>query len=328
MLVRLSCAAALVAAGIASPWLAGDWLEWRAREEADRADAAIQVPGHPFASDGPAAAGNGAGPAAEEGRPSLWRSATAKLGEKLSSMTRVRGFPELSEALGDPFGKHPAGRPVTEADLAEAGERLAPFLEKAGAKLGDPVFLRLFKESAELEAWVKPEKATRFVLLRAWSMKVAGNREGPKARSGDGRAPEGFYYVSAKRMKPSARSGGGMDLGFPNAFDEGRGRGGSGSMIHGEGGKPEDFALGDGQLEEVYALASAALEGGQRFFRVHIFPFRMDDERMAEEWAREAEWIEFWANLKEGYDFFENVGVPPDVGVDSDRYSFRFPKGL
>jgi len=32
--------------------------------------------------------------------------------------------------------------------------------------------------------------------------------------------------------------------------------------------------------------------------------------------------IAFWRNLKEGYDFFEREGVPPDVTVVDGRYAF------
>ncbi|MBC8231649.1 hypothetical protein H8E77_19030 [bacterium] len=36
----------------------------------------------------------------------------------------------------------------------------------------------------------------------------------------------------------------------------------------------------DAKIEEIYALADAALRNGQKFFRVHCFPFRMTEEKM------------------------------------------------
>jgi murein L,D-transpeptidase YafK len=78
-------------------------------------------------------------------------------------------------------------------------------------------------------------------------------------------------------------------------------------------------------MNEVFTLADEALRDGQTFFRVHVFPFRMTDKRMEKEWARQPKWIEFWANLKEGYDFFENANFPPSVQVGSKEYVFRLP---
>ena len=82
------------------------------------------------------------------------------------------------------------------------------------------------------------------------------------------------------------------------------------------------FALDREDMEEVYVLAAAALKNGQRFFRVNSFPFRMTDKRMEQEWKRQSRWIDFWSNLKEGYDFFENVNVPPDVRQGGGGYAF------
>jgi murein L,D-transpeptidase YafK len=75
-------------------------------------------------------------------------------------------------------------------------------------------------------------------------------------------------------------------------------------------------------IEEIYALADASLRHGQRFFRVHIFPFRMTDNHMNR--VKSSAWYTFWENLKEGYDFFENNGhIPPNVEVKNKRYVFE-----
>ena len=75
-------------------------------------------------------------------------------------------------------------------------------------------------------------------------------------------------------------------------------------------------------IEEIFAIADASLRTGQRFFRVHIFPFRMTDKNMDEH--KYSEWYKFWENLKEGYDFFEKNGHnPPNVKVINKRYVFE-----
>ena len=78
----------------------------------------------------------------------------------------------------------------------------------------------------------------------------------------------------------------------------------------------------DQGIEEIYAIADAALRNGQRFFRVHIFPFRMTDRNMKKQ--SNSKWIEFWRNLKEGYDYFENNNHnPPNVEVIDRKYVFE-----
>ena len=96
-------------------------------------------------------------------------------------------------------------------------------------------------------------------------------------------------------------------------------------MIHGGKNDTGAFVLSPGDMNEVYALSDAALQSGQRLFRVNVFPFRMTDKRMEQEWKKQPEWIDFWVNLKEGYDFFENANFPPDVSVNAGEYAFRFP---
>ncbi len=80
----------------------------------------------------------------------------------------------------------------------------------------------------------------------------------------------------------------------------------------------------DNGIEEIYALADAALRNGQPFFRVHVFPFKMSPENLAKH--KKSQWISFWRNLKEGYDFFENNGrMPPNVEVKNKQYVFEKP---
>ena len=91
-------------------------------------------------------------------------------------------------------------------------------------------------------------------------------------------------------------------------------------MIHGNRVSVGCLAMTDPKIEEIYTLCAAAHAGGQPFFRVHIFPFRMTDARMKR--AAASKWIDFWENLKQGHDWFEQHGVPPDAGVEGARYRF------
>jgi murein L,D-transpeptidase YafK len=95
-------------------------------------------------------------------------------------------------------------------------------------------------------------------------------------------------------------------------------------MVHGGHYSVGCFAMTDPVIEEIYLLAEAALKNGQQTFPVHVFPFRMTKERMAE--AKDNKWLPFWENLRVGYDQFERSHVPPRVTSADGRYAFA--KGL
>jgi murein L,D-transpeptidase YafK len=212
--------------------------------------------------------------------------------------------------------------PPSSARSREAIGRVRPELERQlvekGASYGSPVFMRVFKEEAELEVWV--DTGDRFILFRTYEICAASGTLGPKQRRGDGQCPEGFYYVSPTGLNPHSTFHLSFDIGYPNEYDRQLRRTGSAIMVHGDCVSIGCFAMTDAGIEEIYALADAALRGGQPFFRVHVFPFRMTRRNM--EAHRDSEWYGFWRNLKEGYDYFEAEGRPPDVRVARGRYVF------
>ncbi|TAE78272.1 MAG: 2-dehydro-3-deoxyphosphooctonate aldolase [Verrucomicrobia bacterium] len=206
-----------------------------------------------------------------------------------------------------------------------AAKRTRPELERALAaknlRLGDPVFLRAFKEEALLELWVLQRASGRYQHFRTWSIAALSGGPGPKLAEGDRQVPEGFYYVPPSAMKPDSRFHLAFNIGYPNAYDRHHRRTGSHIMVHGDRVSIGCLAMTDERIEEIYTLCAAALDGGQPFFRIHLFPFRMNDERMARE--TKSEWFDFWQNLREGHDHFERLGLPPEVDINQGRYRFR-----
>jgi len=211
----------------------------------------------------------------------------------------------------------------SSARLRVAIERVKPRLEIAlrakGLRFGAPIFVRVFKDSKQLELWVEDDG--RFELFRIYDICTFSGRLGPKLRTGDLQSPEGFYFVTPGRMNPVSQFHLSFDVGYPNAYDRHHHRTGSAIMVHGNCVSIGCYSMTDARIEEIYALADAALRGGQLFFRVHIFPFRMTDQKM--QLHRDFGWREFWENLKEGYDFFEAAGRPPNVLVRGGRYLFE-----
>lgn len=206
-----------------------------------------------------------------------------------------------------------------------AATRVRPALERdlkaAGLEFGAPVFIRAFKKERVLELFVQNRRSGRFELFRSYPIVAASGNPGPKLAEGDGQVPEGFYVVPPSAMKPGSRYHLAFNIGYPNEFDRSQGRTGSLIMVHGNRVSIGCLAMTDAKIEEIYTLCTAAHAGGQRFFRVHIFPFRMTDVRMKR--AAGSEWEAFWKNLMQGYDRFEKTRIPPEVAVKDKRYVFE-----
>lgn len=205
------------------------------------------------------------------------------------------------------------------AAAARVEPLLQPDLARHKLRQGDPVYLRAFKEEKKLELWMKPRDSQKFVLFRTYPIAATSGRPGPKLAEGDRQVPEGFYHFARRGLKPDSRYHLAINIGYPNAYDRHHGRTGSFIMIHGNRVSIGCLAMTDPKIEEIYTLCDAALEGGQRFIRVHLFPFRMTDARMRA--AANHRWIDFWRNLKEGYDAFEEGQQPPEIHVRGGRYA-------
>ncbi|WP_411826166.1 L,D-transpeptidase family protein [Luteolibacter sp. AS25] len=194
-------------------------------------------------------------------------------------------------------------------------------LKEKTLELGSPIFIRAFKEELELELFVRNSKTGKFELFETYPIARSSGKLGPKLAEGDRQVPEGFYYVPPSAMNPNSTYHLSFNIGYPNSFDRAHNRTGSLIMIHGSNVSIGCLAMTDPVIEEIYTLATAAHKNGQSYFRVHIFPFRMNGERMRK--AAASPHLQFWENLKAGYDHFENSKVPPEVSVENRTYTFK-----
>ena len=235
--------------------------------------------------------------------------------QELSPMIHADHFSTLSK-------KQYANGTLREKDvLTRMQPRMTKELATQGLKLGDPVFLRIFKESRELEIWIRHRDTGKFKHFKTWKIAAMSGKLGPKLAEGDLQAPEGFYYVTRPRMKPDSNFHLAFNIGYPNTYDQAHTRTGSFIMVHGNRVSAGCFAMTDPGIEEIYTLCAKALSDGQSFFRVHIFPFRMTSQRLANE--KNHRWHDFWSNLKDGHDWFEKHGTPPNVTVREKHYMFK-----
>ena len=117
--------------------------------------------------------------------------------------------------VAEPDPEPTAYRPVVTADRRRAmlestvlpgperardvERRVRPWLEDelkaAGLEWGAPVYMRAFKEEAEMELWMQEPGGGRFRLFRNYAIHAWSGNLGPKLKEGDGQSPEGFYEV-------------------------------------------------------------------------------------------------------------------------------------
>lgn len=201
--------------------------------------------------------------------------------------------------------------------ISEVRKRVEPSLKEelaaAGLSLGDPAFIRIFKESLELELWLQPKGAKEFQRWKTWPIAAMSGTLGPKQKEGDCQAPEGFYGVVPSAMNPASKYHLSFNVGYPNEYDRANKRTGGLIMIHGNKVSIGCFAMTDPVIEPIYLVVEAALNHGQKEVPIHIFPFRMTGERMAQADTSENPWYAFWQNLQEAYIAFEGTHIPPKV---------------
>lgn len=190
-------------------------------------------------------------------------------------------------------------------------------LGKKGMNQHSPIFVRIFKEESELEIW-KQRQDGRFYHFKTYPICIWSGKLGPKYKQGDKQAPEGFYTVNRHRMNPNSSYHLAFNLGYPNSFDRSHNRTGNFLMVHGKCTSAGCYAMTDGLIEEIYALAREAFIGGQQSFEVHAFPFRMTDENMKRH--AKSRHYKFWRTLKQGYDYFELTRKTPSIAVCERRY--------
>ncbi|WP_415406159.1 L,D-transpeptidase family protein [Sulfurovum sp. CS9] len=192
-------------------------------------------------------------------------------------------------------------------------------LVELSAKVGDPLFIRIFKEESLLEVWIRSK--TEYQHLKDYAICAYSGYLGPKLKEGDRQSPEGFYKVKKYQLNPNSKFHLSFNLGYPNKYDSAHERTGSFLMVHGNCVSDGCYAMTDDKIEEIYALVEGALQKGQKYVQVHAYPFRMTEENMA--LFSDNEWYDFWVNLKEGYDYFEAEKLPPFVKVENKQYSIH-----
>lgn len=202
---------------------------------------------------------------------------------------------------------------------SEIPSETVALMESVGSNRNAPVLFRAFKKESEVEVW-KLASSGQYVLLKTYPVCRWSGKLGPKTREGDRQVPEGFYAVSAGLMNPNSSMWLSFNIGYPNALERSLGFSGGDIMVHGTCSSRGCYAMTNEKIEEIYAIAREAFQGGQRQIQFQSFPFRMTAENMAR--FRNNPNIAFWKNLKLGSDRFEATKKEVLVGYCGNRYTF------
>jgi murein L,D-transpeptidase YafK len=217
-------------------------------------------------------------------------------------------------AANEPW--HPESVAAREADLFHQ-------FEARGLKLGSPVFIRVYKQTSEMQLWV--QQGPRFILYKTYGICRWSGGLGPKFYEGDRQSPEGLYRITSSDLIVNARWDRAMNINYPNSFDVLNGRSGSHILIHGKCGSIGCFAIRDQNVEEVYGAVRAALHNGQAYVPVLSLPFRFTSLTPSKEDSLRLN--DFWIDLRRADFLFERDKLPPIAYICDGRYYFADRRG-
>lgn len=188
------------------------------------------------------------------------------------------------------------------------------------------MFIRVFKKEKMEEVWLKSKGEKEYKLFKTYTICSSSGELGPKRKQGDDQVPEGFYDVSV--FNPFSNYYLSLGVSYPNELDKiiGKGNLGGDIMIHGNCVTIGCIPLTDTYIKEVYILAVEAKNDGQANIPIHIFPTRLDEDGMKYlkwNYGKDNVLMDFWKNLKLGYDYFELHKAVPKVSISpKGRYVF------
>lgn len=201
--------------------------------------------------------------------------------------------------------------------LAPQSSTLITASESVGATANSPVLIRIFKQSNELELWRKTSKG--YALVNIFTICAYSGDLGPKHNQGDRQAPEGFYSISFGQLNYHSIRFLSLNTGYPNNYDRVQGSTGASLMIHGGCDSAGCYAIQDAPMQDLFAAVRDSLRAGQKSVQLQIYPFRMTAINMLLNRDNKKN-IDFWQQLKQGYDKFELTRQELIVSVVNKRY--------
>lgn len=190
------------------------------------------------------------------------------------------------------------------------------------------IIIIAYKAENILEIFAKRESETTYQKIETYKICSKSGKPGPKRKQGDYQVPEGFYFID--RFNPASSYHLSLGINYPNQSDRiistSSNLGGD-IFIHGSCVTIGCLPMTDDKIDEIYLYAIHARNNGQNKIPVYIFPFRMDDNNFSKYSNKYRDYkglIEFWTNIKSGYDKFCDEKMELDVVVDIvGKYNFK-----
>ncbi len=189
------------------------------------------------------------------------------------------------------------------------------------------ILIAVYKETDEFEVFAKKKTESEYRLLSSYHICSRSGQPGPKRKQGDGQVPEGFYKIV--QFNPVSNFYLSLGLNYPNQADRKKTTAadpGGNIFIHGSCVTIGCLPMTDDKIKEIYVYAVLAKNNGQSDIPVYIFPFRMTDQNFSsykEKYNNNKELIDFWTNLKSGYDRFSTEKEALKITVDANG-DYRF----
>ncbi|ASJ22657.1 hypothetical protein BHAMNSH16_13790 [Brachyspira hampsonii] len=181
------------------------------------------------------------------------------------------------------------------------------------------VLITAYKQEDILEIYAKNKSDASYKKIASYNIAAKSGILGPKRMEGDLQVPEGFYHID--RFNPASSYYLSLGINYPNESDKKKSnasRLGGDIFIYGADVTIGCMPMTDDKIKEIYLYALYAKDNGQNKIPVYIFPFKMTD-RNSDYYKKyyDESLINFWSNLKKGYDIFQKTKKELNIKIDS-----------
>ncbi|HOJ18981.1 MAG TPA: L,D-transpeptidase family protein [Ignavibacteriaceae bacterium] len=190
------------------------------------------------------------------------------------------------------------------------------------------ILLIAYKDESDLELWVRDRNGGSYNLLTTYKICQKSGELGPKRQQGDFQVPEGFYYIND--FNPASKFYLSLGINYPNKSDEilsPHKDKGNAIYIHGSCVTIGCLPMTNNIIKEIYIYAVESKSNGQNNIPVYIFPCRLENsnfDKLKNKYKTDLTLLDFWKNLKEGYDKFQLTKKELRFETDkTGRYIFK-----
>ncbi|WP_295158948.1 L,D-transpeptidase family protein [uncultured Brachyspira sp.] len=182
------------------------------------------------------------------------------------------------------------------------------------------ILITAYKEENILEIYAKNKSDSIYKKIASYNIAAKSGILGPKRMEGDLQVPEGFYYID--RFNPASSYYLSLGINYPNESDKKKSnakRLGGDIFIHGNNVTIGCLPMTDDKIKEIYLYALYSKDNGQNRIPVYIFPFKMNEENINHyQKYYNKSIINFWENIKKGYNIFQNTKKELIIKTDSN----------